>query len=485
MATSGTTDAGTTKERRPLTGWRAKLPRIPDPVDVELGVAPKKAFNTWLTLSVAILAAGIGLNWYLTDGTWMVPESVDLSEANVFGATRTQFLTTHPYDVVTAVLFVAANLFLAVSLLKPAEGTHRPGLVGRDLALTWLGIAAAGAIAYWGYHTYGATTGVVLLAGFATIVALFVLGARFFPWLARRPGMHRFLSWMGKRRHPVRAIGWTVFGAHWAMTAVNLYYIEDGDVVNALFAATSVFVLTYFAYQEFISKRLGEDNASLRFAAGAVVIASTVWYAFLRVEVLAEWLIETVAGHTMWLLGVLGQDVRIGVDDRTGFVSAIDYPAYPGRTVIIILACTAIQSMMIFVSAALAVSGAKWKNRLAVIGVTVPVVYFLNLLRNAGIIFGWETRWLEKTLGISQDAAFSLAHNWLGKVGSLIALVFIAIYMFAVLPQVVAAVVGILDLPRRRGPIEQHVRHLRGRNEEPPLRSADTATATSAPERNA
>lgn len=381
------------------TGWRAHLPKIPDPVDVHVpGVAPRVAFARWFVIATAMIVLGVGLNWWLTDGAWIVEEQRLYDAGNPFGDTEVQFLTAQPYDILTASLFVSSTLLLGLSLLPKARANAPYG--------------------WW-----------------------------------------RAIGTLATHRHAIRAAGWNLFAFHWATTAMNFYFVEEGDVVNAAFAFVAVYLLTYFAYQERISKTMGVDNASLRFAAGAVFIAATVWYAFLRVEFLSQWIIEVVAGHTASLLALLGQSVDLGIDGRTGFRSAITYvdQPVPIRTVIIILACTAIQSMMIFVAAALSVAKAAWRRRLIVIGVTVPVVYLLNLTRNVIIIFLWETRWLEARVGISSEQAFSFAHNWIGKFGSLLALVVIALFMFRVLPEVVAAVIGLLDLPRRRGPLEQYV----------------------------
>ncbi len=397
---------------RAARGWRATLPRVPPPRRVELdGWSERGSFLAWIALSSVLLLAGIALNYTLTDGAWVLPEQTLYEEGNPFGDTEVQFLTSHPYDVLTATLFVGSTLILGLSLLRLPRGDP--------------------ASAHYGFP--------------------------------------RFAAWMSGHRHTVRAAGWTLFAFHWALTGMNFYHVEEGDWVNAGFSFVSVFVLTYFAYQEMVSRRLGEDNPSLRFAAGAVFIAATVWYAFLRVQPLSEWIIEVVAAQTAWLLGAFGQSVELGVDGRTGFVSAITYvdQPIPVRTVIIILACTAIQSMMIFVAAALAVAKADWGRRFTVIAVTVPVVYVLNLFRNVIIIWMWEGRSIERALGLSSEATFSLAHNWIGKGGSLIALVVIALFMFRVLPEVVHAVIGLLDLPRRRGPIERYVLKLRGRAEEP------------------
>lgn len=472
------------------TGWRDRLPRVPDPIRVDLpGLTAKQALYGWLGLSLVLLIAGVWINWSLTDGAWVLPEQSVYDATNPLGETRTQFLTTHPYDLITAGLFVGSNVLLGLSLVR--TGAHR-----RNPAM-WVGGAtvAAGLLFPALAHRIGGIGSVEDTAG------LSVAGAYSSPLFLAFAGLTVLIGGAilaltaSRRLFPatphlslttrLRALGWTLFAFHWAAVAMQLFHAEEGDWVNTGFAFASVFVLTYFAYQEFVSRRLGTDNKSLRFAAGAVFLASIVWYAFLKVEFLAEWIIETVAGHTVWMLQLFGQDVAITEDGRTGFTSAIFYPEFAGRTVIIILACTAIQSMMIFVAAALAVDKADWSRRFAVIGVTVPIVYILNLMRNTIIIFLWETRWLELRLGIGSDAAFGIAHNWIGKFGSLIALVLIAMFVFRVLPEVVQAVVGLLDLPRRRGPLEQGWLQARGRGDEvektPPAGTPTTPPAQDPP----
>jgi archaeosortase A len=462
-------DAPTARMER--KGWLAGLPAIPEPVQVEVpGLTPRTALLAWLAVAVGILALGIGLNWALTDGGWVPPTDRVVDSDAALGDTPVQFITTHPFDLFTASLFIVSVLVLAVSLVTRREDGG-PGLYPK-LALGALGAALLYGIAFSVLRHFAPPGDVATRSAMWILVLLAAVGLGF-------ALLARYRNPLAARRHEIRAIGWVLFAFHWAASGMYYFVIENGDWVNMLFSYASVFLLTYFAYQEFVSRALGEDNKSLRFLAGAIVIAATVWFAFLRIEFLAKWIIETVAGHTVLMLQALGHDVRLGIDGRTGFLSAISYAEtlYP-RTVIIILACTAIQSIMIFVAAALAVDSAPWRRRFAAILITAPIVYFLNLLRNTGIIIMWADRWLERNFAFvnSSDFAFSIAHNWIGKGGSLIALVLIALIVFRILPETLRALIGVLDLPRRRGPLEQQYRAIRGLKDDKPAPAAEASS---------
>lgn len=549
-------DGTSRSSKRKKSGLLAHLPPVPEPKEVHVdGLAPKRAFYGWLIIVIAILVAGVGLNYVMTDGEWIPYEPRIADPEAALGDTPVQFITTDPYDLLTAALFTISIILLGVSLFMRSTPGKRIGIIAALAAaagalsiLSFTGAAFGQHLAAWSPTLAAITqgTGLLVAAGITGALAIILLML----------GLHR-----AGKRHETRALGWLVFAAHWALTGMYYFVTGGGDWVNMIFAYAAVFLLGYFAYQELVSRSLGEDNPSLRFTAAAVVIAAGVWYAFMRVEVLSQVLIETVTVHTVWMLELFNHNVAIGTDGQTGFQSAISYPeAFQKRIVIIILACTAIQSMMIFVAAALATkdqglgrmkvfqgpqasTGAKallflapslvvlafaywliagasvgplehiaaaifvsipivalwgvWvsgsplslnQRRWLVILVTVPIVYILNLTRNTGIIMMWADRWLERTtpglVGMYSDlsgagtssAAFSIAHNYIGKGGSLIALVVIAFIVFKILPEVLRALVGLLDLPRRRGPLEQHWRALRGHKDEPaPAKAPETA----------
>jgi exosortase/archaeosortase family protein len=215
--------------------------------------------------------------------------------------------------------------------------------------------------------------------------------------------------------------------------------------------------------------------------------------------VVSEYLIMRVSEQTEWMLHLFGQEVvRMG-GDPSG--SRIYYPQGGLETgagyfpVQIILACTAIQSIMIFVGGILALKGPKSgegvsgkprdfhknfhtynRRRLWAFALTVPIIYVLNLFRNTIIIWmsgqdravgftedGAVTQWLCSwftTCGFSAGvadnyAAFWFSHNIIGKGGSLLALIIIAFFVFKILPELYDSVIGLLDLRQRRGPLER------------------------------
>jgi archaeosortase A (PGF-CTERM-specific) len=106
--------------------------------------------------------------------------------------------------------------------------------------------------------------------------------------------------------------------------------------------------------------------------------------------------------------------------------------------VAIIQACTALQSMLIFVGAIFSVEAEKkrkWKAFFA----TVPVIYVLNLIRNVSVIYmidilGWD---------------YEVAHNAVGRGGSFVALLILAFVIFKILPEVLDNIWALVDLSER------------------------------------
>jgi exosortase/archaeosortase len=56
-----------------------------------------------------------------------------------------------------------------------------------------------------------------------------------------------------------------------------------------------------------------------------------------------------------------------------------------------------------------------------------------------------------------------MAHNVIGKTGSLLALIVLLFITFKILPEMYDEIIGILDLPKRKGPVELFIRRLLGR----------------------
>ena len=106
-----------------------------------------------------------------------------------------------------------------------------------------------------------------------------------------------------------------------------------------------------------------------------------------------------------------------------------------------VLACTALQSIIVFVGAILAVN-TNIKLKIRILFIVIPLIHILNLFRNAGLIWmhsnypDWE--WF----GIS---IFDFGHSYASKVLSLFAMFLMALVIFEILPKLHSNVLGVID----------------------------------------
>jgi archaeosortase A (PGF-CTERM-specific) len=215
-----------------------------------------------------------------------------------------------------------------------------------------------------------------------------------------------------------------------------LYFSEGGDVFNAAVCIIGVYVLIYIAYHEWLSLKRDNYVSCLNWIAGGTFLAGIIYFTIENgiIPGLKDWLIENVAAQTTDLLHLFG-------------INAIrnqDLIMYNNMPVTIIFACTAIQSMVLFVGMIGALSQVNVKRRALGLLVTVVPIYFLNLIRNAGVVY---------MVG-SGMVSFEIAHNVIGKTGSLLALIVLLFITFKIVPELYDEIVGIIDLSKRKGPVE-------------------------------
>lgn len=234
----------------------------------------------------------------------------------------------------------------------------------------------------------------------------------------------------------IKIVGWSAFSFFWATMPNYLYLSEGGDVFNTAVCIIGVYVLLYVAYHEWLSIQRNEYVSCLNWIAGATFLSGIIYFTIENnvIPGLRDWLIETVAAQSTDLLHLLGINA---VRDH----SIILYNSTP---ITIIFACTAVQSLVLFVGMIGAVSAVNAKRKVLGLLVTVFPVYLLNLIRNAGVVF---------MVG-SGMVSFELAHNVIAKAGSLLALILLLFLTFKIIPELFDEIVGIIDLPKRKGPIE-------------------------------
>lgn len=244
----------------------------------------------------------------------------------------------------------------------------------------------------------------------------------------------------------VRASGWVLFASYWPFQAQHFFDIADP--VNGWFCILGPVALLYFAYHEWLSWKWKEDPPALRWLAGTSFAAAAVYFVFIAFPLAAKGLIYVTAVQTVWMMkGLFGLDAitqidPVGTDTHILLVGADGTQDY---AVTIILACTAIQSLMIFAAAIYtlkAPNARRWKAAL----ITLPIIHLLNLFRNAGIVYGYKIlEW--QAFGIE---TFEWMHSYVGKFGSLGALIVLALVLFTVLPELHGNILDIFDLPKRK-----------------------------------
>lgn len=242
----------------------------------------------------------------------------------------------------------------------------------------------------------------------------------------------------------VAAAGWVLFGLKWGLST-PYYYLDEH---NIMYTVACLLAIPATCYAAFILVRYGRE--SLMVATRCAAIASVFYFPFQSIPLLNQWLIEFTTAITFGIITALGQPATRMISPDTGFNDVI---ALNGQYVQIILACTAIQSIAIFVGVVGAVR-VEWKRWLTAFLVTVPVIYILNFVRNVFVISAFGNQWFQimpdAVAGWTGEpatyASFFWAHNVLAEAGSLVALVALSYAVMTLMPELLSYLMDMLDL---------------------------------------
>ena len=245
--------------------------------------------------------------------------------------------------------------------------------------------------------------------------------------------------WRDRKAHSLRMIGWVLVGLYWFFRSFD--YLSHDDQFNALGAGLALPIFCFLGFHEFQSFKWDDDYPPLRFVAGAMFIAGIGYSLVQNVPEFSRVMIDIVAHQSVWFANLGGYDFAVGEVTSEG--------AYlVGVPIVIVLECTAIQAYFIAGSFLFGCRG-KTSKRLAIFSVIVPVVWLVNLIRNAMVII------LVYKNGVE---AFDFAHNILGKGLSLVALILLIIAAFITVPELYEDINGMFELPWRKGPKHDYLR---------------------------
>ncbi|MBP2030270.1 archaeosortase A (PGF-CTERM-specific) [Methanohalophilus levihalophilus] len=231
-------------------------------------------------------------------------------------------------------------------------------------------------------------------------------------------------------RKPIGALGWVFFGIHWAYQPIHYLEIHDYfNVILTILVAIFCFFLAYTMVDEYRRRDFTLESIDVTsMVTGVAAIGSLFYFPFLQMESLNHWIISTVTSNTVFTLQTLGYSVT----------STWNTISLYGYTVEIILACTAIESIALFMGLITSVK-APMKKVVSAFMVSVPVIYFLNVLRDAFVIVAYAEQWF----GVS---SFEIAHHGIAKFGSLIALFVIGYAVLKILPELFDLIDGVFEL---------------------------------------
>ncbi len=178
------------------------------------------------------------------------------------------------------------------------------------------------------------------------------------------------------------------------------------------------------------------------------------YFALYYAPVLGDHLRYAVASISTDLLSAAtGEGVGLVERHGPGHPEYMPIMEYGEARIGIILACTGIQSILIFVGGILVTSAPAGDKARALLA-TVPTIFGLNLLRVSGETWGMDYLMVQ---GWSEMAAYNFLENGVAKVASLVVLFVLAYVVFGLLPSLQADVMRLVSLPKRRGPMEEAV----------------------------
>lgn len=259
---------------------------------------------------------------------------------------------------------------------------------------------------------------------------------------------------------------WGLFAVFWLVQTPHFVF-EQKSAIEGVGAFVAVPLSAYVGYL------LYDGRDSLLVLSRAVAAMGVVFMPFEMVDPLRGWLVETVTVHTEVLMAALGQEPAVVSGARVCreyAASGACLERYPDLrstflfetttpdtgdpytiTYTILVACTGVGSMAIFAGLVAAVR-APLDRKLRALAVSIPIIYVLNLGRNAfiGLSFGQMRAQVAPELlasvfgfSLTQDPAlvsYYVADRILAQTGSVLALVAITYLVVRELPEVLGMV---------------------------------------------
>ncbi|QLD84955.1 archaeosortase A [Natronomonas halophila] len=261
---------------------------------------------------------------------------------------------------------------------------------------------------------------------------------------------------LAERRYPdlsryVVGGTWALFAVFWLLLAPHFFFVSN-SIIEALLALVGVPACLYAGYL------LASGRDSLFVLSRAVAVMGLVYLPAETLPFIRQLLVEHVASQTALLMDALGYDPNLGpIAERrpayAGFEAAFFFetpdPNHAGIVYNIVMACTALGSMAIFIGCIAAVK-APLRRKFRALAVAIPIIYVLNIIRTTfiGLAFGhqwfdgWYGPYLLSLFGETDPYLVShiVAEGIISQTLSVVALVGIAWFVIRELPELLVII---------------------------------------------
>ena len=249
------------------------------------------------------------------------------------------------------------------------------------------------------------------------------------------------------RKREVAASGWIVFAGYCCFETYECFV--QGDYLyttyDLLFLAFSLFIAFL------IVTRTEKEDLFFSLTKIALITAA-LYFPFAEISVLGDSLIHITATITATMLNLFNPG-SVYMDSPPSYI----YSSFTPYDVEIILACTAIESIVLFTGLICGVN-APMRRKLKAFLVSVPVIYVSNILRNVFVITAYFEQWFASPrwqwlldVRLPPAQSFDIAHNVLARTGSMVILIVIAYAVFMILPEALDLIEGLArDISRKR-----------------------------------
>ena len=234
-----------------------------------------------------------------------------------------------------------------------------------------------------------------------------------------------FLALLVHKR-AVSAPGWILIAGYCYFEAAE-YLAQDErfDAFLVLVLLALSLILAFIMLRPTLSERREED--SLYTLTKIALIAAVFYFPFAEITFLGDSLIFITAKITAIVLNIFNVGVYMVPPSCIYTTDSSFHAIY--QPITIILACTAIQGMVIFIGLIFGVK-APIRRKLKAFFVSVPVIYALNIFRDVFVSAAYFEHWFGPPLD-----SFFIAHNVIARIFALLALIAIAYAVFKILPE--------------------------------------------------